>query len=112
MTEPVKIGILAESGLSIDLFSSIAPSREVCPSQDGLVLSVTVFGEDPDEPVQAAELKGTALVSALEKVLFEGGPKLGLRVNQSESDGRVEWESAEDNHSLSKSMPFATASLY
>lgn len=100
MGEPVLIGSISHSPLSVELFSSVEPSRTVRPCQDGISLSVTVFGDDPDAPLEVDRFRSSRLMSAVDGWLMGNGDKLGMTVDQ--SDGRVEWQDDEGDHQLGK----------
>jgi len=93
MASPVKIGQLSYGGVWLTVFSSVPPSREVIGSSDGLTLSLTVFGDDPHEPIESSELIGKGLVEVVDRFLVSNGEGLGLAIEQHEE--KLEWEAEE-----------------
>ncbi len=90
MSAAVKIGHLSDSFVWLSVFSSVPPSGEVTGPEGGLTLSLTIFGNDPDEPLEGKQILGTGLVGAVKGWLVESGPRLGLAADG--AGGKVEWE--------------------
>lgn len=102
MSSPVKIGHLTAGAVWLTVYSSVPPSREVVGSSEGLTLSVTVFGDDPDEPLKGHGVIGTGLVRAVDRFLVSSGLSLGLVVDK--VGGKLEWEAGQ--HKIGQSVIF------
>lgn len=95
MTTPHSLPAFDCAPLTLRVLCSHPPSAHVLPPAEPIRLSLTVFGDDPDEAVTSHKLVGTSFLGMVSGWLCKQGECLGVVVNL-DDEGEVEWNIHKD----------------